>query len=63
MARRMKKNGDPLVLKLKDWPPGDDFSELMPLHYNELFNHIPLPMYTRREGLLHFNEVLIYFVF
>ncbi|KAK4337139.1 hypothetical protein RND71_043357 [Anisodus tanguticus] len=52
--RRAKdSNGDPLILKLKDWPPGDDFCDLMPDHFSEFFNCIPLPIYTKREGKLN----------
>ena len=51
MAVRVKDNaGNPLCLKLKDWPPGDDFYELMPDHFSDFFNHVPLPSYAKREG-------------
>jgi len=54
MNRRPKDvNNQPLNLKLKDWPPGDDFSNLMPDHFNELFEHMPMPIYVRRDGPLN----------
>lgn len=32
--RLLDKHTDrPLTLKLKDWPPGDDFSEIIPEHF------------------------------
>lgn len=39
-----------MCLKLKDWPPGDDFCELLPEQFNEFFTNIPLPSYTKKEG-------------
>ncbi|XP_053211076.1 nuclear receptor coactivator 6-like [Panonychus citri] len=42
-----------LTLKLKDWPPGDDFSDLLPDHYGDLMDCLPLPEYTRRDGCLN----------
>ena len=42
-----------MLLKLKDWPPSDDFSDLLPQHFNDLMQALPLPEYTRREGMLN----------
>ena len=38
---------------IQDWPPGDDFSELLPTRYADLMKALPLPDYTRREGRLN----------
>ncbi|XP_070212485.1 probable JmjC domain-containing histone demethylation protein 2C isoform X2 [Littorina saxatilis] len=51
--RLLDEDDDPMLLKLKDWPPGDDFSELMPSRFNDLMQALPLPEYTRRNGKLN----------
>lgn len=31
VGKRLKdSNGIPMILKLKDWPPGEDFAEMLP---------------------------------
>ncbi|XP_043368646.1 lysine-specific demethylase 3A isoform X2 [Dermochelys coriacea] len=51
---RLKTEGrEPMVLKLKDWPPGEDFRDMMPSRFDDLMNNIPLPEYTRRDGKLN----------
>jgi len=53
-AKRMKEeSGEYMLLKLKDWPPGDDFSELLPSRFDDLMKALPLPEYTHRNGLLN----------
>lgn len=47
---RDKKTNNPLILKLKDWPPTDDFAEIIPDHFNDLKTCLPLPAYTSRNG-------------
>ena len=42
-----------MLLKLKDWPPSDDFSDLLPNHFHDLMDALPLPEYTRRDGYLN----------
>jgi len=42
-----------MLLKLKDWPPGDDFSDVLPQQFNDLMQALPLPEYTRRDGRLN----------
>lgn len=32
-------NDEPRLLKLKDWPTGDDFSEKLPKRYSEVQLH------------------------
>lgn len=54
LSRRLKtKEGEPMVLKLKDWPPGEDFKDMMPSRFEDLMLNIPLPEYTRRDGKLN----------
>nr|XP_015200344.1 PREDICTED: lysine-specific demethylase 3A isoform X1 [Lepisosteus oculatus] len=54
ISRRLKnEEGEPMVLKLKDWPPGEDFRDMMPSRFDDLMNNIPLPEYTRRDGKLN----------
>ncbi|XP_078359061.1 uncharacterized protein LOC144643626 isoform X2 [Oculina patagonica] len=48
--RPLDSNGEPMLLKLKDWPPKDDFSEKLPTRFEDLMNNVPLPEYTRRDG-------------
>ncbi|XP_064602584.1 probable JmjC domain-containing histone demethylation protein 2C isoform X2 [Liolophura sinensis] len=54
LGKRVKDNrGEPSLLKLKDWPPGDDFSELLPSRFEDLMRVLPLPEYTHRNGRLN----------
>ncbi|XP_018426956.1 PREDICTED: lysine-specific demethylase 3A [Nanorana parkeri] len=64
ISKRLKNDqGEPMVLKLKDWPPGEDFRDMMPSRFDDLMNNIPLPEYTRREGKLNLASRLpTYFV-
>ena len=39
-----------MIVKLKDWPPTEDFSELMPQRFKDLMQALPLPEYSRRNG-------------
>ncbi|XP_022094436.1 probable JmjC domain-containing histone demethylation protein 2C isoform X2 [Acanthaster planci] len=52
------KQGQPLILKLKDWPPAEDFAELLPDHFQDLMKNLPLPEYTRRDGRLNISSRL-----
>ena len=49
-SRLLDKQGMPMLLKLKDWPPEDDFAQYFPRRFADLMKWIPLPDYTRREG-------------
>ncbi|XP_048748291.1 probable JmjC domain-containing histone demethylation protein 2C isoform X3 [Ostrea edulis] len=51
--RLLDDDEEPMLLKLKDWPPGDDFSDLMPNHFDDLMQALPLPEYTHRHGKLN----------
>ncbi|KAL4631315.1 lysine-specific demethylase 3B-like [Arapaima gigas] len=46
-------DGQPMVLKLKDWPPGEDFRDMMPSRFDDLMENLPLPEYTKRDGRLN----------
>lgn len=46
-------DGESLVLKMLDWPPGDEFSDVMPSRYDDFMKVLPLHQYTRREGILN----------
>lgn len=50
-AKRLRdKRGHSLLLKLKDWPPSEDFAEILPDKYNDLMKNLPLKEYTLRNG-------------
>lgn len=51
--RLLDASGQPMLLKLKDWPPGDDFAEILPTRFKDLMNALPLPEYTLRTGGLN----------
>lgn len=52
--KRLKDDdGECRLLKLKDWPPGEDFSEKLPRRFHDLMNGLPLPEYTHRDGVLN----------
>jgi len=54
MGKRMvDKFNTPLVLKLKDWPPTEDFAELMPQRFGDLMRVLPMAAYTHRDGILN----------
>ncbi|XP_036140897.1 lysine-specific demethylase 3A isoform X2 [Monomorium pharaonis] len=53
-SKRLKdERGNPMLLKLKDWPPGEDFAELLPSRFNDLMKVLPLSEYTHRNGRLN----------
>ena len=41
------------LLKLKDWPTGDDFRDKLPRRYKDLAAAKPIPDYTKRDGILN----------
>ena len=58
-SKRLKdEKGNPMLLKLKDWPPGDDFAELLPDRFEDLMQALPLAEYTRRTGRLNLASCL-----
>lgn len=61
--RLRSEDGQPMVLKLKDWPPGEDFRDMMPTRFDDLMENLPLPEYTKRDGRLNLASRLpSYFV-
>lgn len=53
-SKRMKDDdGEYMLLKLKDWPPGDDFSDMLPSRFSDLMKVLPLPEYTHRDGVFN----------
>lgn len=54
ITKRLKdEKGNPMLLKLKDWPPGEDFAEMLPTRFNDLMKSLPLGDYTHRNGRLN----------
>ncbi|MBN3291739.1 KDM3B demethylase, partial [Polypterus senegalus] len=54
ISKRLRgEDGSPMVLKLKDWPPGEDFRDMMPARFHDLMDNLPLPEYTKRDGKLN----------
>ncbi|XP_015924626.2 lysine-specific demethylase 3B [Parasteatoda tepidariorum] len=52
--KRMKDDdGESMVLKLVDWPPADEFSDILPTRHDDLMKVLPLKQYTHREGVLN----------
>ena len=49
-SRMLDKQGMPMLLKLKDWPPEDDFAQYFPNRFADLMKWLPLGDYTKREG-------------
>ncbi|XP_023161823.1 lysine-specific demethylase 3A-A [Drosophila hydei] len=56
--RLLDVNGKPMLLKLKDWPPGDDFAEILPTRFADLMRGLPMPEYTLRTGNLNIASCL-----
>lgn len=56
--RLQDADGNPLILKLKDWPTGEDFAESMPSRFDDLMQALPMPEYTRRNGELNLASKL-----
>ncbi|XP_046386731.1 lysine-specific demethylase 3B-like isoform X4 [Ischnura elegans] len=54
ISRRLRDDkGQPMLLKLKDWPPGEDFAETLPARFADLMKALPLTEYTHRNGRLN----------
>ena len=51
LGKRLRdEDGNPMLLKLKDWPPDNDFASYLPERFKDLMKWIPLQDYTKREG-------------
>ena len=57
-ARLRDRFGCTRILKLKDWPPGDDFADLLPRRFADLMQALPFPEYTHRSGRLNLVSCL-----
>jgi len=54
VGKRLRDSrGQPLTLKLKDWPATEDFAKLLPSWFEDLIKALPLPEYTDRTGCLN----------
>ncbi|XP_078079761.1 putative JmjC domain-containing histone demethylation protein 2C isoform X2 [Mustelus asterias] len=54
LTKRFKsKSGESVLLKLKDWPSGEDFRTTMPSRFDDLMKNLPLPEYCDPEGNLN----------
>ncbi|ODN04414.1 Lysine-specific demethylase 3B [Orchesella cincta] len=51
--RMLDDEGEPMLLKLKDWPSIDDFAQVLPSRFQDLMDALPLPEYTLRDGKLN----------
>ncbi|XP_066475890.1 probable JmjC domain-containing histone demethylation protein 2C isoform X2 [Tiliqua scincoides] len=59
VSKRQKvKNGETIVLKLKDLPSGEDFKTMMPARYEDLLKSLPLPEYCNPDGKLNLASYL-----
>lgn len=53
-AKRLKDDkGQTMLLKLKDWPPDENFATMLPDRFEDLMAALPLPDYTHRNGRLN----------
>lgn len=50
--------GEPMILKLKDWPNSEDFKNILPTRYDDLMKNSPIKPYTSREGLFNMASSL-----
>ena len=47
-------NSEPVtLLKLKDWPPKENFSKKLPRRFTDIMQALPAPSYTHRDGHLN----------
>lgn len=46
---------DSKVLKLKDWPGNTEFKAHCPTLYNDFMRSLPVPDYTRRDGVTNIS--------
>ncbi|KAJ2847435.1 hypothetical protein IWW36_003856 [Coemansia brasiliensis] len=46
------------ILKLKDWPPAEDFQTRLPDHFANFIKALPFPEYTQRDGAFNLANQL-----
>lgn len=51
--RMADQKNRPMILKLKDWPPAEDFKLVLPKRFDDLMNNLPVSDYTKRDGSLN----------
>ncbi|CAO1340786.1 unnamed protein product, partial [Diamesa hyperborea] len=56
--RLKDSNDEPMLLKLKDWPPDMDFKKIMPTRFEDIMKNLPLNSYTNRNGDLNLVKYL-----
>lgn len=60
-TERLKdKSNTQMILKLKDWPPGEDFADMLPAHMTDLMQALPMSDYTHRNGKLNIASRSVY---
>ena len=47
------QKNQPMILKLKDWPPNKNFADSLPSRFDDLLGALPLPEYTDRKGVFN----------
>lgn len=59
VSKRLKdEQGQPMSLKLKDWPSRGDFADILPTRFADLMKSLPLSEYTHRYGRLNLTSRL-----
>lgn len=53
LKRQKDDKGQPMLLKLKDWPPDENFATMLPERFDDLMDALPLKEYTHRNGRLN----------
>ncbi|KAL7059978.1 hypothetical protein AAHC03_010150 [Spirometra sp. Aus1] len=48
--RNTSKDGKLQSLKIKEWPPADDLTEVHPERFADIMSNLPIPEYTHRDG-------------
>jgi lysine-specific demethylase 3 len=56
--RLVDECGNPRILKLKDWPPREDFADVLPSRFRDIMNALPFPEYTHRNGVFNIVSLL-----
>ncbi|XP_018432159.1 PREDICTED: probable JmjC domain-containing histone demethylation protein 2C [Nanorana parkeri] len=59
VSKRQKlKNGETILLKMKDQPSGDDFKNMMPERHEDFFRMLPVPEYLNPEGKFNLASLM-----
>lgn len=54
VSKRLRNEcNEPMVLKMKDWPEDEIFSKVLPEHYDDFVQSLPLADYTKLNGQLN----------